>query len=40
MNAGVALISADSYPFLAFSYLTPHTEDIGVGVFWLHSAAR
>ena len=35
----VAVISVDAYPFLAFSDLTCHLEDTGVGVFWLHSAA-
>ena len=36
----VAVISADAYPFLAFSALTCYLEDTGIGVFWLHSAAR
>ena len=35
----VAVISVDAYPFLAFSDLTCHLEDTGVGVFWLHCAA-
>ena len=35
----VAVISVDTYPFLAFSDLTCHLEDTGIGVFWLHSAA-
>ena len=35
----VAVISADAYPFLAFSDLTCHLEDTGIGVFWLHCAA-
>ena len=35
----VAVSSADAYPFLAFSDLTCHLEDTGIGVFWLHSAA-
>ena len=35
----VAVISVDAYPFLAFSDLTCHLEDTGIGVFWLHSAA-
>ena len=35
----VALISFDAYPFLAFSDLTCHLEDTGIGVFWLHCAA-
>ena len=34
----VAVISADVYPFLAFSDLTCHPEDKGIGVFWLHCA--
>ena len=35
----VAVISADAYSFLAFSDLTCHLEDTGIGVFWLHCAA-
>ena len=35
----LAVISVDAYPFLAFSDLTCHLEDIGIGVFWLHCAA-
>ena len=35
----VAVISVDAYPFLAFSDLTCHLEDTGIGVFWLHCAA-
>ena len=35
----VAVISVDAYSFLAFSDLTCHLEDMGVGVFWLHCAA-
>ena len=35
----VAVISVDAYPFLAFSDLTCHLEDMGIGVFWLHCAA-
>ena len=34
-----AVISADAYPFLAFSELTCHLEDTEIGVFWLHCAA-
>ena len=34
----VAVISIDAYPFLAFSDLTCHFEDIGIGVFRLHCA--
>ena len=34
----VAVISVDAYPFLAFSDLTCHLEDMGIGVFWLHYA--
>ena len=32
----VVVIIVDAYPFLAFSYLTCHLEDTGIGVFWLH----
>ena len=32
----VAVISVDAYPFLAFSDLTCHLEDLGIDVFWLH----
>ena len=32
----VAVIIVDTYPFLAFSDLTCHLEDTGIGVFWLH----
>ena len=32
----VAAISVDAYPFLAFSDLTSHFEDTGIGVFWWH----
>ena len=32
-----AVISVDAYLFLAFSGLTCHLEDTGIGVFWLHS---
>ena len=35
----IAVISVDAYPFLAFSDLTCHLEDTGIGVFWLHCAA-
>ena len=34
----LAVIIVDAYPFLAFSDLTSHLEDMGVGVFWLHCA--
>ena len=34
----VAVISVDAYPFLAFSDLTCHLEDTGIGVFQLHCA--
>ena len=34
----VAVISADAYPFLAFSDLTCLLEDTGIDVFWLHWA--
>ena len=29
----VAVINVDAYPFLAFSELTCHLEDTGIGVF-------
>ena len=35
----VGVINVDVYPFLAFSDLTWHLEDIGIGVFWLHCDA-
>ena len=35
----VAMISVDAHPFLAFSDLTCHLEDIGIDVFWFHCAA-
>ena len=35
----VAVISVDAYPFWAFSDLTCHLEDTGIGIFWLHCAA-
>ena len=35
----VAVISVDAHPFLAFSDLTCHLEDIGIDVFWFHCAA-
>ena len=36
----VAMISVNAYPFfLAFSDLTCHLEDTGIGAFWLHCAA-
>ena len=35
----VSVISVDAYSFLAFSDLTYHLEDTGIGVFWLHCAA-
>ena len=35
----VAVISVDAYPFMAFSDLTCHLEDTGIGAFWLHWAA-
>ena len=34
----VAVISVDVCPFFAFSDLTSHLEDTGIGVFWLHCA--
>ena len=39
----VPLFSVDTCPFffsLAFSDLTCHLEDMGIGVFWLHSPAE
>ena len=35
----VAVISVDDYPVLAFSALTCHLGDTGIGAFWLHRAA-
>ena len=35
-----AVISVDACPFLAFSELTCHLEDTGIGVFCLHCATR
>ena len=35
----VAVISVDVYLFLAFSDLTCHLDDTGIGVSWLHCAA-
>ena len=35
----VAVISVGAYPFLAFSDLTCHLEDTGIGIFPLHCAA-
>ena len=35
----VAVISVDTYVFLAFSDLTCHLKDTGIGDFWLHCAA-
>ena len=35
----VAVISVDAYPFLAFTDLTCHREDTGIGFSWLHCAA-
>ena len=32
-------ISVDAYPFLVFSDLTYHLEDIEISIFWLHCAA-
>ena len=34
----VAIININAYPFLAFSDLTFHHTDTGIGVFWLLSA--
>ena len=35
----VAVITVDSYPFLAFTDLACHLEDTGIVVFWLHCPA-
>ena len=35
----LSVIRVDASPFLAFSDLTCHLEDMGIGVFWLHCAA-
>ena len=35
----VAVISVDAYTFLAFSYMTCHLKDKGIGIFWWHCAA-
>ena len=35
----IAVISVNAYLFLAFSDLTYHLEDMGIGVFQLHCAA-
>ena len=35
----VAVINVDAYPFLAFSDLTSHLQDTGIGAFWLHCSA-
>ena len=35
----IAVVGVDVYPFMAFSDLTCHPEDKGIGVFWLHCAA-
>ena len=35
----VTVVSVDAYLFVAFSALTCHIEDTGIGVFWLHCAA-
>ena len=34
----VAVINVNGYPFLAFSDLTCHLDEMGIGVFWLHCA--
>ena len=36
----IAVTSVDAYPFSAFSDLTRHLEDTGIGVFWLSCATR
>ena len=35
----VVVIIVDGYSFLAFSDLTCHLEDMGIGAFWLHCVA-
>ena len=35
----VPVISVDAYQFFAFSDLTCHLEDTGLGVFWFHCSA-
>ena len=34
----VTVISVEAFPFLAFSDLTYHLEDTGIGAFWLDCA--
>ena len=34
----VAVVGVDAFLFLAFSDLSCHLEDRGIGVFWLHCA--
>ena len=34
----VTVISVNNYPFLAFSDLTCHLQDKGIGAFWFHYA--
>ena len=36
----LAVASVDAYPFFAFSDLTCHLKDTGIGVFWLHCDTR
>ena len=36
----VAVINVDAYPFLDFSDLSCHLKHIGIGVDWLHCAAK
>ena len=35
----LAFINIDIYPFLRFSDLTFHLEDIRIGAIWVHLAA-
>ena len=35
----LAVVSVDAYPFMAFSELTCHLADTGIGVFCLYCAA-
>ena len=36
INLVVAVFGVDACPFVAFSDLTCHLEDMGIGFFWLH----
>ena len=39
LGRSTLVVAVDAYPFFAFSDLTCHLEDTGIGVFWLHCAA-